>query len=73
MAWTWQSAGNGTLKGSINGTTNTISLKGISANAITTAPQNTVDLANIILNIGGKTMYVDSLLEYTSKEGAVEQ
>ena len=71
MAWQWQSSTNGTLKGELNGTTNTISVKGISGNAITTSPENTVETVNIILDIGGKALVVSDKLTYDNKQGAV--
>jgi len=72
MAWQWQSSTQGTLRGQLNGSDSTISVKGISGNAVTTAPQNTVDQINIILDIGGKTMIVNDKLEYNNTEGAIE-
>lgn len=72
MAWNWQSSSHGTLKGELNGSAKTISLKGISGNAITTSPQNTVDQVNIILDIAGKSIVVSEELQYNNTEGAVE-
>lgn len=72
MAWTWQSAASGKLTGTINGTSKTMSLNGISGNAITTSPQNTVDTVNIILNIGGKALVVDDKLAYNNSQEAVD-
>lgn len=73
MAWTWQTATEGNLKGELSGTSKTLTLKGISGNAITTSPQNTVDTVNIILDIAGKSMVVSNKLEYSNTEGAIEQ
>lgn len=72
MAWQWQSSTNGKLTGTLNGTSKTLSLNGISGNAITTSPQNTVDLVNIVLDIGGKALVVDDKLKYNNTEGAVD-
>jgi len=72
MAWNWNTGNAGTLKGQLTGETNTTSIKGISGNAITKTPEQTVELVNIILDIGGKTMTVTKKLEYDNSEGVVQ-
>ena len=68
MAWNWNSAPIGTLRGtSADSTAETkkrLNIQGISANAITSTPEQTVATVNKILAIGGKEMLVDKELTY---------
>lgn len=72
MAWTWSTGGAGTLRGQLTGETRTTAVKGISGNAITKTPEQTVSLVNTILNIGGKTMIVSNKLVYDNSEGVIQ-
>ena len=71
MAWTWSTGGAGTLKGQLQNDTKTISVKGISGNAITSTPEATVSTVNIILDIAGKSMIVNNKLQYDNSEGVI--
>ena len=72
MAWQWTTKQAGVLQGELNGTSNTITLKGISGNAIMTSPNNVVDTVNIILDIGGKSMVVSNKLNYDQSNGVMD-
>lgn len=71
MAWTWNTKRVGTLKGNLTNESKLTSIMGISGNATTTSPQNTVDTINIILGIGGKELVVNEKLAYDHSEGAI--
>lgn len=66
MAWQWNQAPVGKITGNLTGLTNTLTVNGISGNAIINPPQTTVDKINIILDIGGKSLAVTEKLKYNS-------
>lgn len=71
MSWSWNTNRVGKLKGNLSNSTKLTTLNGISGNAITTTPDNTVNTVNIILDIGGKAMTVNENLVYDRSEGAI--
>lgn len=68
MAWTWNTAPVGTVKGTSSESTSekkkTLNVRGISGNAILNPPDTTVATINTILAIGGKSIIVDEELTY---------
>jgi len=72
MAWQWTTKQAGVLQAQLNGVANTITLKGISGNAIMTTPENVVNTVNTILNIGGKSVVVSDKLNYDQSNGVIE-
>ena len=68
MAWNWNTAPVGTVKGTSSESTaekkKTLSVRGISGNAILNTPETTVSVINTILAIGGKSIIVDGELTY---------
>ena len=68
MAWTWNTAPVGTVKGTSSESTpakkKTLSVRGISGNAILNTPDTTVATINEVLAIGGKSIIVDEELMY---------
>ena len=68
MAWNWNTAPVGTIKGTSSESTplkkKTLSVRGISGNAILNTPETTVSNVNQILAIGGKSIIVDAELMY---------
>ena len=68
MAWNWNTAPVGTVKGTSSESTpakkKTLSVRGISGNAILNTPETTVATINEVLGIGGKSIIVDSELMY---------
>lgn len=64
MAWTWHMKSAGSLKGKST-TAETITINGISGNAITNTPEQTVEIVNKFLTIGDIQMVVDKNLAYT--------
>lgn len=76
MAWNWNSAPIGTLRGTDSTSTATskkkFNIQGISGNAILSTPESTVATVNKILNIGGKEMLVDKELTYNMDNEVVQ-
>ena len=68
MAWNWNTAPVGTIKGTSTESTEskkvTLSVRGISGNAILNPPETTVATINNVLAIGGKSIVVDNDLTY---------
>ena len=65
MAWSWRMKSAGTLRGKKSDQSATISLHGISGNATTKTPAQTVAVVNQFLAIGGIQMVADKNLTYT--------
>ena len=65
MAWSWHMKSAGTLKGKNSDYSATISLHGVSGNATTKTPAQTVAIANQFLAIGDIQMVVNKDFTYT--------
>lgn len=65
MAWTWKMKAAGTLKGQLEGSSDTISIAGISGNIIQKTPEQAAALVNQILDIGGKVIVPNTKMSYS--------
>lgn len=68
MAWNWNTAPVGTIRGTSSESSplkkKTLSVRGVSGNAILNTPETTVTTVNELLAIGGKSIIVDENLMY---------